>query len=156
MILCDSQLAWWGNEGGISPFTVSNVNPASVDLCLAPKVINLETGDTSNVDGMILRPGMAILACTLEVVTIPDDCVGHIYLKSSMARKGLDHALAGLCDPGFSGQITLELHAHRPFLLTAGMRIVQIELTRMEHKPVKTYAQTGRYQGQRGPTEAKS
>lgn len=93
---------------------------------------------------------MAILATTPEFVRIPNDAAATIYLKSSRAREGLDHALAGWIDPGFCGQITLELHAHRPVILTAGQRVVQLVMMSLTAPALKPYS--GRYQGQRGPT----
>lgn len=95
----------------------------------------------------------AVLARTVEMVCIPIDYAGDVKLKSSSARNGLDHALAGWIDPGFQGTITLELHAHRPVTYKAGDRICQLMLYRMEYVPEKPY--NGRYQNQVLPTPAR-
>jgi dCTP deaminase len=137
----------------VSPYNPECINPASIDLCIAPNYIDLETGETLESDEIVIEPGMAILASTIEYVCIPRDAAATVYLKSSMARLGLDHALAGWVDPGFEGTLTLELHAHRPVVLTAGQRVVQLVLMEMAAEPEQAYQ--GRYQGQTGPTEAR-
>lgn len=102
-----------------------------------------------------------ILATTVEYITMCDEYEGHtqdmaiagdVKLKSSMARSGLDHSLAGWIDPGFRGQITLELHAHRKVTLQAGQRICQLIVHGM-YKPHRLY--NGRYQDQFGPQGAR-
>ena len=99
------------------------------------------------------QPLTAVLASTVEYITMPLDYAGVLYLKSTPARAGLDHALAGFVDCGFCGTLTLELHAHREIILVAGERLVQLVLYRMEGRPDRPYQ--GRYQGQEGPTEAR-
>lgn len=66
------------------------------------------------------------------------------------------HVTAGFIDPGFSGQITLEMtNINRiPILLRPGMRIGQIVFFRMEEEAHAAYGSLGNsYQGQMGPTE---
>ena len=115
--------------------------------------ITLQGNKHTNPERIVLNPGDAILVCTIEYIRMPNDCAGTVYLKSSLARQGLDHALAGFVDPKFEGQLTLELHAHCPIVLTHGQRIIQLVLNRLEYKPEVTY--NGKYQGQTGPTGAR-
>lgn len=150
MIWDDTKLIQWIRSGGVTPADYDCVNPASVDLHIDRHFVDLLTGEQFEANTIELKPTMAILATTAAVVTLPADAAGAVYLKSSRAREGLDHALAGWIDPGFSGQITLELHAHRPLVLTAGQRVVQIVLMSLTAPALKPYA--GRYQNQRGPT----
>ena len=75
-------------------------------------------------------------------------CTGELRLKSSAARNGLDHALAGWIDPGFDGTLTLELHAHRPIELQAGKAYVQLVVASCLATPARSYQQTGRYVGE--------
>jgi dCTP deaminase len=153
MILCDSEIKEWASNGGLSPFDPECINPASVDLKLSNLFLNLLGGaETFCQDDLELKPGDAILASTKEIIHMPLDCAGVVYLKSSMARLGLDHALAGWIDPGFSGQLTLELHTHRPIVLHAGYKIIQLVIHQMSQTPDKDYSKTGRYQNQMGPT----
>ena len=61
-------------------------------------------------DPFILHPGEFVLGCTLEWVGLPDDLVARLEGKSSLGRLGLlIHSTAGFVDPGFQGQLTLEL-----------------------------------------------
>ena len=150
MIWNDKMIREWAANGGVTPFDAALVNPASLDMCIDCHYVDLLTGVAFESATVALSPGKPILATTIEVVNIPSDVAGVVYLKSSRAREGLDHALAGWIDPGFSGTITLELHAHRPLVLTAGQRVIQLVLMSMVEPALKPYA--GRYQNQRGAT----
>lgn len=133
------------------PFDEECINPASVDLRISTaEVITLQGVEHGNPERVVLKPGDAVLVCTIEYIRMPYDCAGTVYLKSSLARQGLDHALAGFVDPGFEGQLTLELHAHCPIVLTHGQRIIQLVLHRLEGEVEMPY--NGKYQGQTGPT----
>jgi len=154
MILNDTAIKLWAKRGGVSPFNPRLVNPASLDLRLGDEFINLDTGKRSRQRIITLRPGCAILATTLEYIKMPPFLCGVVYLKSSLARQGLDHALAGWIDPGFKGQLTLEFHAHCPIALQVGQPVIQLVL-QMIAEPELDYSRTGRYQGQTGPTMAR-
>jgi len=154
VILPDWKLKQWAFRGGVEPFDPACINPASVDLRISTtEVITLQGIQHCNPEKIVLSPGDAILICTIECIRIPYDCAGTVYLKSSLARQGLDHALAGYCDPDFNGQLTLELHAHCPIVLTHGQRVIQLVLNRLESEPEAGYS--GRYQDQQGPTGAR-
>ena len=155
MILNDTAIKLWVQRGGVSPFNPELVNPASIDLRLGDEFINLDNGRQYKRQEITLRPGCAILATTLEYIKIPPFLCGVVYLKSSLARQGLDHALAGWVDPGFSGTLTLEFHAHCPVTLQAGQPVIQLVLQQMIAEPELDYSKTGRYHGQTGPTMAR-
>ncbi len=58
----------------------------------------------------ILEPGKFVLAQTLESVHMPKHLMGLIEGRSSYARIGISvHVTAPKIDPGFIGQITLEM-----------------------------------------------
>ena len=85
-------------------------------------------------DPFILHPGEFVLGATLERVALPDDLVARLEGKSSLGRLGLlIHSTAGFVDPGFDGQLTLELSnvANLPITLYPGMRIGQISFQLM-------------------------
>lgn len=177
-VLVDSEIRLLGGaECRIVPYNEEQVNPASYDLTLGGGYIDQYTGKHGYNDEITLYPPSdlyslvyslrslmhktfprlfsqpvhrpsAILATTEECVSIPNDMVGNVLLKSSLARHGLDHALAGFIDPGFVGQITLELHVHRKITLRRGQRICQIVFTRTTREPDKPY--NGNYQNQVG------
>jgi len=86
-------------------------------------------------DDFILHPGDFVLGTTHERVEIPDDLIAHVEGRSSLGRLAVVvHATAGLCDPGYRGQITLELSnlGSAPVALTPGMRISQLTFTELK------------------------
>jgi dCTP deaminase len=150
----------------IAPFNCSQLNPASYDVLLGdiilvePKVPSeprvWKRVDISSTPYM-LSPGQFILASTVEYIYLPNDVEATFCLKSSRGRDGFDHALAGFCDPGFRGQVTLELknaNQYHALVIQAGMRVGQLRFARLEDIPARGYDQTGRYNGQIGPTAA--
>jgi dCTP deaminase len=106
----------------------------------------------------ILHPGEFVLGATLERIGLPDDLVARLDGKSSLGRLGLQvHSTAGLADPGFVGQITLELSnvASLPIAIYPGMRIAQLVFERLSTPADRPYGHGGlgsKYQDQRGPT----
>jgi len=89
------------------------------------------------------------LAETLELFNLPDDISCQFVLKSSRARSGLNHLLAGWCDPGWHGsKLTLELkneRLHHALPLWPGLKIGQMVFHQMSSVPLKSYAVTGNY-----------
>ncbi|MRE70795.1 dCTP deaminase, partial [Escherichia coli] len=60
-------------------------------------------------EAFYLHPGELALAVTLESVTLPDNVVGWLDGRSSLARLGLMvHVTAHRIDPGWHGHIVLE------------------------------------------------
>lgn len=60
-------------------------------------------------EAFFLHPGELALATTLESVTLPDNIVGWLDGRSSLARLGLMvHVTAHRIDPGWQGKIVLE------------------------------------------------
>ena len=82
----------------------------------------------------VLEPGEFILANTIENVELPADIVARLEGKSSLGRLGLMvHATAGYVDPGFKGQLTLEISnvARARISIFYGMKIGQISFLRL-------------------------
>lgn len=106
----------------------------------------------------ILHPGEFVLASTLERVRLPDDLVARLEGKSSLGRLGLlIHSTAGFIDPGWDGNVTLELSnaASLPITIYPGMKIGQLSFVQMSEPSDRPYGTSGlgsKYQGQRGPT----
>lgn len=159
MILSDTQLHAWA-QYSVSPFDASLVNPASIDLRLGDEIrIAHPFGFGEPIK--LYQPwrmfrGEFILAHTLEVITMPDDCAGMLFLKSTRGREGWEHSHAAYIDPGFSGQLTLELSNLAPWelLITPGMRICQLVLMRCV-QPAALYGEVGHYQNQMGAVVAR-
>lgn len=160
------------NKIKINPFNEENVQPASYDVCLADRVYIFARDHNKVIDPFVveplgytetlterykLDPGKFILASTVETVELPDNVSGRIEGKSSLARLGLIvHVTAGFIDPGFEGQITLELYNMNssPIWLYPGMRIAQISFTYLHTRAIKPYGSDGlnsKYQNQTGP-----
>lgn len=167
--LVDFQIKSYGSEGMIQPMDFDCINPASYDVKLG-STIKLEGRHPSplspdwiswdlNVDGpYTLNPGEFVLGHTLETVSVPESLECQFQLKSSRAREGLQHLLAGYIDPGFIGEITLELKNVKRFktiTLYPGMRIGQLRFSRLDAAPVKSYKETGRYMFDKGPVVSK-
>jgi dCTP deaminase len=110
----------------------------------------------------MLEPGVFTLATTLEAVRMPSDLVARVEGKSSLGRLGLIiHATAGFIDPGFKGNITLEMMnlSPRPIALKIGMRICQLSFEKVDGRVERPYGHPSlgsKYQGQQGVTESRS
>jgi dCTP deaminase len=168
MLLSDRSIRDALSSGRISinPWTRDNIQPASIDLTLsddfliedemAPWVMRRQ-----RLDQVTLRQGQFILASTRETVELGNDIAARVEGKSSLGRQGLlAHITAGFIDPGFRGQITLELcnMARRPFLVTAGMKICQIGFLEMTSPVANAYGTPGlgsKYQDSVGTVAAK-
>ena len=92
-----------------------------------------------------------MLASTMEYIKLPADVTAFVEGRSSIGRIGLFVENAGWVDPGFEGELTLELfNANRqPIRLQAGRRICQLVFSRMDQPTSAPYR--GKYQGQRKP-----
>jgi len=162
----------------ISPFDSSCVQPASYDLKLGNEFrvfnnLNKPYLDIKNYDDsfmelvrvkgetpLIIHPGEFVLGTTIETVGIPNDLIGRLEGKSSLGRIGIIiHATAGFVDPGFRGNLTLEMTnvANIPITLYPGMKIGQISFMRLETPTEKPYGKVrhSKYWGQKGPTASK-
>jgi len=137
--------------------------PASVDLHLSSifglypvcdDVLDPEKGSDIEVvqrEKYILRPGRFILGSTEESILVPEDLCCIVNGKSSLGRLGLAvHITAGFVDPGFQGNITLELKnlGDRAIRLRAGMAVCQIgfELVHGVQRPYGSQGLGSRYQ----------
>lgn len=152
------------------------IQPASVDLRLSAEFIVYKPGEISCLDPRVpeslsgaaervlvregeaftLHPGDFALGSTMETVWIPDDLVGQVDGRSSVGRLAVVvHATAGFIDPGFRGQITLELAniGRIPVRLYPGLRIAQMALQRMTSAAERPYGDKrgSSYNGQSGP-----
>ena len=147
---CDgSQMVW--------PFAPELLNPASLDVRLgdhlmiesieSPDLQRLDISNRTQDDPYLLLPGEFCLAETLERFDLPEDVSAQFVLKSSRAREGLNHLLAGWCDPGWHGsKLTLELkneRKHHPLPLYPGLKIGQMVFHEMSSVPAQSYALVG-------------
>lgn len=162
MILCDWEIRALCDGGMVSPFDPSLVNPASLDVRLgttlliesaeSPAMVPVDISKYTEAKPYELVPGQFALAETIEVFCLPCNVAAQFMLKSSRAREGLEHLMAGYCDPGWNGsKLTMELHNSRQLHripLWPGMRIGQMVFHRMSCAPSRDYSSTGRYNQQ--------
>lgn len=150
----------------IKPYDEKRVQPCSYDLRLGDGVIKQEYNSikrrTEEVrysikkDMMQIYPGDFLLGTTIERVNIPDNVGAEIVGKSSIGRLGLQVQNAGHLDPGFSGQITLELYNSGNYILDLrdflGKEICQIRFHELDRPCERAYK--GHYQEQEDVTES--
>lgn len=101
-----------------------------------------------------LVPGEFCLGSSVESFYMPNDVAAEYKLQSSLARAGLNHALAGWADPGWHGSVlTLELSnllRYHSLRLRPGMKIGQVVFWRGEEVPEHaSYSNRGKYNGDR-------
>lgn len=106
-------------------------------------------------EAFYLHPGELALAVTLESVSIPDNLVGWLDGRSSLARLGLMvHVTAHRIDPGWEGQIVLEFFnsGKLPLALKPGMTIGALSFETLSGPAARPYnrRQSAKYKGQRG------
>lgn len=124
MILSDKTIEKLLAEGSlaIEPLEPEQIQPASVDIRLGDTfgivedtpsgIVGLEDEiayKTIRTDRYILLPGQFVLATTMEYVRLGADLTAFVEGRSSLGRMGLFVQNAGWVDPGFEGEITLEL-----------------------------------------------
>lgn len=152
-------------ELDISPLEDIQVQPASVDIRLgntysivddtSDGIISLRSQvkyKTIRADKYLLMPGQFVLATTMEYFRLPNNMTAFVEGRSSIGRLGLFIQNAGWVDPGFQGEITLELfNANRCAIeLQSGWRVGQMVFAKMDCEAERPY--DGKYQGQRGAT----
>lgn len=106
-------------------------------------------------EAFFLHPGELALAVTLESVTLPDNIVGWLDGRSSLARLGLMvHVTAHRIDPGWSGQIVLEFYnsGKLPLALRPKMKIAALNFETMSSSADRPYnkREDAKYRGQMG------
>lgn len=184
-LMNDGDILWRSStltdDALISPFSVDHLQPCSYDVTLDKGVIGFkshfggmvnslipEHNDDSTYKkefieeekGYILKPHEFVLGSTVENVNLPSNIAARFEGKSSLGRIGLmTHITAGFIDPGFHGQITLEIFNvnTQPIVLRPGMLIGQLCFFKLDEPCARPYGSKGlasHYQGQTGVTES--
>jgi dCTP deaminase len=172
----DIRTALEAGEIAIKPYDANDLQPSSVDLHLdrsfrvfrnnrypyidvrSPQPDLTELLTVADDEPFVLHPGEFVLGQTLEWVELPNDLVARLEGKSSLGRLGLlIHSTAGYVDPGWKGNLTLELSnvANLPIALYFGMKIGQISFFKMSSPVDRPYGSPSlgsKYQGQSEPT----
>lgn len=106
-------------------------------------------------DALFIHPGELVLGSTLESVEIPDDLVGWLDGRSSLARLGLMvHVTAGRIDPGWKGQVVLEFYnlGKIPLALRPEMIICALSFETLSNTAKRPYRlrENAKYKNQHG------
>ena len=154
-------------ERGVIDAPMENVNGASLDITLGeeimleascyplPHVVKVAKKEqialTPSKLPHYLKPNEFLLGVSQETFKLPRNIAAEYKLKSSLARSGLNHLLAGWCDPTWHGKLTLELHSvltHQYLELVPGMKIGQMVFWLGADVPDEhSYKNKGQYNG---------
>lgn len=143
-----------------------NIQPASLDITIGnsfsfpdPETSNgiIKIGEPIKYkeiirDTYLLLPNQFVLATTEQYFKIPNNLTAFVEGRSSIGRLGLFIQNAGWVDPGFEGQITLELYnaSQLAIEIKAGLRVGQLVFSPTDYEVEHPYV--GKYQGQTGAT----
>ena len=122
-------------EINITPFEPSCLNPAGYDLRSASE--------------LTIKSKQYKLTATLETVKLGLKLIASLHIRSSLAREGIIGSFAAV-DPGFRGQLTLNLHndGENAVTIKKGEPIVQIVFHKLGNTATKGYS--GVYQDSKG------
>jgi|APHM01.1.fsa_nt_gi deoxycytidine triphosphate deaminase len=156
----------------IDPYEEDNVEPASIDIRLGSsfkepvktgRIVDSRSDDGQpyrkfEADSIVLEPGDSYLATTLETIELPNDLCADAVGRSSLGRLFVSvHETAGFCDPGFCGEVTLEMTNENPnpVRLHAGDRVCQLVFKQLSSPAVRPYGHDkSQYQDQTDATES--
>ena len=122
-----------------------------------PHPLETEQPPTDEQGTVDFPPNSCLLACSVEQIRMPLDCMGFIQTKGTIARGFVTvHLCDGQIDPGFVGCVTLELVnlSNIRYILKPGTAIAQLFVHRLT-EPVKN-SYSGRYQFSDGPTSMRN
>jgi dCTP deaminase len=170
MILSDGTIREYLKKGKlvVEPLEDYQIQPASIDLRLGKSFLKLDENTMEvmtlrdkisyvsfNTDEIIIPPNSFLLATTMEHIELPADLTAFVEGRSSIGRMGLFIQNAGWVDPGFKGQITLELYnANRlPIKLFSERRICQLVLAKLDRPAQNPYQ--GKYINQKDAVGSK-
>lgn len=116
----------------------------------------MRTIEVEGDDPFIMQPGDFALASTMETLVLPDDLLGRLEGRSSIARLGITvHSTAAVFEPGWNGTATMELSnlGRMAVALYPGMRICAFSFETLS-SPVSTPYRdklNNKYAGQKSP-----
>jgi dCTP deaminase len=163
----------------ISNVSIEEISCASVDLKLGNEFrvfkhnelthIDVRNPNTDNLTELIkiennkqfiIHPGELVLGTTKEYIKVPSNMIARLDGRSSLGRLGLViHSTAGIVNPGFEGQLTLEIHniSHIPISIWPNTKICQITFEKLSSDCDKPYNKraSSKYNKQKGPETSK-
>jgi dCTP deaminase len=180
MVLSDREIVKALEEGRIkidpAPDLSSQLGSVSVDFTLGrtfmvfehsrhsfidprqPQSIGdaMRTIEVAEDEPFIMQPGDFALASTVEVLELPDDLLGRLEGRSSIARLGITvHSTAAVFEPGWVGTATMELSnlGRMAVALYPGMRICAFSFETVSSPVMTPYRNklNAKYAGQVSP-----
>lgn len=149
-------------ELSVEPLDVeTQVQPASIDLTIAEEVTPLSQREPPEADEgeIVFDPWSSYLCSTREYIDLPRDVCAFVKGRSSIGRLAIQVHTAGFGDPGWHGQLTLEVvnFSDRRHTFEVGDRFCQIVLLPLDSSPITSYDEKddAKYNGQEGPTESR-
>jgi dCTP deaminase len=120
------------------------LEPHDISACLNPAGYDLRCAKS-----VVLKPKQYELVATLETVELGLNVTAYLHIRSSLAREGVIGSFA-VVDPGFRGQLTLNLHnvSNKDVTIKEGERIVQIVFHTLGSTAKEGY--DGSYQNSKG------
>lgn len=116
------------------------------------KMVELKPGQP-----FILTENDFVIATTKERLTLPDDIIGHLHGKSSLARLGIVvHSTAARFDPGWDGHPVLEFGTFlkgKKIVIYEGSPICSFSFEKLAYKVDRPYSKSpnNRYGGSKLP-----
>lgn len=184
MILSDRDIKAKLDSGDIKITPMPDLDvalgPMSIDLRLGHQFlvykrteqpfVDVETPETfenltsliskENSEPFTIHPGEFVLAATLESVEIPNNLAGRLEGRSSLGRIGIViHSTAGKFDPGWKGNLVLEISniGLVPVRIYPEMRVCQLLFEELSSETTQPYTQrkSSKYKFQGQPMGSK-
>jgi dCTP deaminase len=116
----------------------------------------MRTIEVKEGDAFIMQAGDFALASTMESLELPDDLLGRLEGRSSIARLGITvHSTAAVFEPGWIGTATMELSnlGRMAVALYPGMRICSFTFEQLTSSVLTPYRKklNNKYAGQITP-----
>jgi dCTP deaminase len=135
----------------VEPFSADRLTSNGVDL-----TIGAFNDCSLRQDTFVLPPECHTLIGTKEHLELPNDLCAQVWIRSSLARKGL-LASFGIVDCGYKGTLTLSMYnaSDKDIVLRLDQPIVQVCFIRLTSKAEKPYSErSGNYQNSNGVVAA--
>lgn len=164
-------MAFWSGEklatvlpGLITQFDIDSIDCASYRLAVGEQVFVTSdkfasSGPTEPIVSHLtnppnhtlrIRPGQFAFILTEEVVTVPNDAIALISMRTSYKFKGLINVSGFHVDPGWTGKLIFSVYNAGPaeVIVERGQKLFMIVYADLDQKTTKTYDGTSK--GQKG------
>lgn len=129
--------------------------PASFDLRIGPELYDMNRKrhvDFSESGEVIVSSKQPYIGSTIDTIELPNDIAAQVTGRSTVGRRGVVvHFTAGLLDPGFRGDVNLEIYnfSSTSQIFDVGERVAQLIFMELDREST---GYSGAYQGQTGVT----